>query len=404
MRVEKASLYKVSFALAVISLYTYVFGVVQPVEVWTAAKADIGIADIEDFAEEQLESLTSPEAFLSGIEARPKPGYGDYDINVLPRENTDGGTDTVNAAVTTATTATTTAVTTTAAVTATAANQNNSGISNYPSESSGERFRITSTSSNSVVEGEAYDIVARVVQAEIGSSFHKEAIKAQAVAAYTYIKRQNAAGNAPTLPISGTASERVKECVDAVRGVAIYYGGEIIQAVFSASSAGYSKSAKNVWGDDLPYLQSVRNEFDDIHDPNKGRVISFPSSEIAANVLKQTGIQLIGDPSGWITIDSHVDNVYVGRMTIGGHTSYTRGGSTIEITGRAFRERIMGFALRSASFTFSYDSGTDEFTFVTNGYGHGAGMSQNGANTLATHYGYSYVDILKHYYQGVEVR
>jgi stage II sporulation protein D len=64
----------------------------------------------------------------------------------------------------------------------------------------------------------------------------------------------------------------------------------------------------------------------------------------------------------------------------------------------------MGFALRSASFTFVYDEGSDTFIFTTNGYGHGVGMSQNGANTLATHLGYSYVDILTFYFSGVNVR
>ena len=58
------------------------------------------------------------------------------------------------------------------------------------------------------------------------------------------------------------------------------------------------------------------------------------------------------------------------------------------------------FGLRSASYSVTYAEG--QFTFAVRGYGHGVGMSQNGANHLA-HEGYSYKEILKHYYAGVKV-
>jgi stage II sporulation protein D len=125
---------------------------------------------------------------------------------------------------------------------------------------------------------------------------------------------------------------------------------------------------------------------------------------IRDNVRRVTGIELTGDPANWLRIMSHVDTVYVGSLSIGGQTSFTRNGTTTQITGRFFREQIMGFDLRSASFTFTYNSATDSFTFTTNGFGHGVGMSQNGANTLARHLGYNYREILLFYYQGVSIR
>ncbi|MCL1789576.1 MAG: SpoIID/LytB domain protein, partial [Oscillospiraceae bacterium] len=109
-------------------------------------------------------------------------------------------------------------------------------------------------------------------------------------------------------------------------------------------------------------------------------------------------------PEDWLKIINHVDTAYVGEMSIGGKTKFTSNGTETKITGRVFREKIMGFGLRSAAFTFSFDSKKDTFTFNTNGYGHGAGLSQNGANILATHEGYNYTEILKYYYTGVEVR
>jgi stage II sporulation protein D len=96
--------------------------------------------------------------------------------------------------------------------------------------------------------------------------------------------------------------------------------------------------------------------------------------------------------------------VYVGEFSVGGQTSFTRNGTTTPITGRFFREQIMAFDLRSASFTFTYNRAADTFTFTTNGFGHGVGLSQNGANNLATNQGYSYRDILLFYYRGVTIR
>jgi hypothetical protein len=44
-----------------------------------------------------------------------------------------------------------------------------------------------------------------------------------------------------------------------------------------------------------------------------------------------------------------------------------------------------------------------KFTFVTYGWGHGVGMSQNGANFYANYAGWSYRDILAHYYPGTYI-
>ena len=57
--------------------------------------------------------------------------------------------------------------------------------------------------------------------------------------------------------------------------------------------------------------------------------------------------------------------------------------------------------LRSANFTIAYDK--NSIIFHTRGYGHGVGMSQNGANVMAQE-GSDYKDILEHYYTGVEIQ
>ncbi|MDR0222431.1 MAG: SpoIID/LytB domain-containing protein [Oscillospiraceae bacterium] len=431
---EKSSLLKILMSLSILSLYVFLFGmvgVIEPVSSWRDAKEAKPVFEpVKTDAPDE-----PPEAPATTINTanQRKPGLADYNAPVLPRpperNGEPGGGETlpeISKADETGVTfvidetaetdepggeidvigetdepATSAPEETTAETTATATETPPPETS--PPEPTAETLRVVS--GGAVVEGNAADIVARVVQNEIGSSFNKEAIKAQAVAAYTYIKRHNALNSTPSLTLAPTASDRVKECVGEVAGQGAYYNGELIQAVFSASSAGYSSSAANVWGEDLPYLKSVKCAFDEEYDPNYGLTKVFTSNEVMLKVLKETGIELSGDPAGWFKVSGWVDTVYVGEMSIGGNTSYSSGGNEVKITGRVFRERIMGLSeLRSAAFDISYDRNRDAFTFTTYGYGHGAGLSQNGANILANRQGYDYIEILKHYYTGIEVK
>lgn len=259
------------------------------------------------------------------------------------------------------------------------------------------------TGSGGSVTGDAAEILAQVVMGEIGGGFNEEAIKAQAVAAYTYIKYYNDNGNVPYVAVK-TPNDTVKSCVNEVLGQAVYYNGTLIQAVYGASTAGYTSSAKNVWGIDYPYLQSQRCELDSLYDPNYGVKTTFTSEEIRNKVRSATGIELGGDPGTWFAIKDYVDNVYVGSFSIGGQTEYIDSdGDAVQITGRVMREKIMDFGLRSASFEVSYSSDTEKFTFTTYGYGHGVGLSQHGANNLANYWGYDYKEILEFYYPGTVI-
>lgn len=255
----------------------------------------------------------------------------------------------------------------------------------------------------SVVTGDAADIIARVTMAEIGGSFNSEAIKAQAIAAYTYVKYYNQNGTNATVAMS-TPNSKVKQCVNEIIGKAIYYNGSLIQSVYCSSTPGYTASAYNVWGVDYPYLRSRICELDEEYDPNYGVKTTFTASDIKQRVLDKTGIELDGDPSEWFEIQTYVDNVFVGNMTIGGHSTYNNGSKNVTITGRVFREQIMSFNLKSACFEISYDPTSDSFTFTTYGYGHGVGFVQYGANNLANVYGYNYEQILDYYFPGTVVK
>jgi len=394
---NKATLIKIAFALAVISLYTYIFGIMDIV-----GNEQLAVDNEQLTVTESATQSTNQQPPEFDSATRPLPGFADYDAPVIERttaatpasEQTEAATSSVASVITEPIITLPDFIPPASTPASATQNTNNNPPSN-------ETLRVMS--GGKLHEGNAFDIVCRVVQGEIGDKFHREAIKAQAVAAYTFIRNYNLAGKTPTLPMKD-ASQRVKDCVNEVWGQGLYFNGELIQAIFCASSAGWTSSAKNVWGEDIPYLRSKRTEFDEKYDPNRGITATFSSSEIKTNVQKQTGIMLAGDPENWLKIVGLVDNVYVGQMTIGGKTTYRKDGKDVTITGRNFREQIMNFSLRSASFSYKYDRIKDSFTFTMNGYGHGVGLSQNGANILATYHSHSYEDILRFYFPGTQLK
>ncbi|MBQ3843323.1 MAG: SpoIID/LytB domain-containing protein [Ruminiclostridium sp.] len=262
---------------------------------------------------------------------------------------------------------------------------------------------FTVNANGTIITDTALNIVSAAVMAEISDVFDDEAIKAQAIAAYTYIKYYNL-NHQNAYIAKSTPSKRVKDLVSQVIGKGLYYNGSLIQAVYTASTAGRTASSKNVWGIDYPYLPSIDTGFiDKEYDINYGRKATFSSEKMKEYVLNSTGIELTGDPSEWFTIESYTDEIFVGQMTVGGNKTYNNGTRDVKITGRVFRETIMDFDIRSACFDISYDASTDEFTITTYGYGHCVGLSQHGANILASQYGYTYDRILAFYYPGAEI-
>lgn len=244
----------------------------------------------------------------------------------------------------------------------------------------------------SVQSLDGYTLVCKIVANEISTSFSDEAIKAQAVATYSYIKYNNSKGISPSVLVDNNVPTRIKNIVSQVYGIACYYNGSYAQTVYCASTAGYSASAVNVWGTNIPYLVSVPCAVDLTSDPNYGLTKTFSEADIRSRLESKLGIVLSNNPSEWIKIMSYIDTSYVGNISIDGQKT---------ISGRYLRETVLSFDLRSASFDVAYNNG--QFVFTTYGYGHGVGMSQNGANILAKQ-GYTYTDILKYYYTGITVQ
>lgn len=267
-------------------------------------------------------------------------------------------------------------------------NENVNVTQTVPSDGS-EVF--TAKYGGSVHTDDAFDLVCRIVNNEISTSFSDEAIRAQAVAAYSYVKYHNVNGLTPSVLVKSNPPQRIVDLVSSVWGKCCYYNGKVAQTVYMASSSGYTASSVNVWGGSLPYLVSVECPFDADGDPNYGKQTKFSESEIRSSLERYLGITLSDNPENWLTVTGHIDGNYVSTVDVDGQAT---------ITGRKLRESVLSYNLRSASFDISYSDGY--FIFTTYGWGHGVGMSQNGANNLAK-LGYTYDQILKYYYTGIDV-
>ena len=262
--------------------------------------------------------------------------------------------------------------------------------------------KLSYTSGGTVRRMNAYDLVCQVLQNETHGNLAPEALKAHAVATYSMIKYNNAAGIAPAMLLNSNISSNVEDAVDAVLGVAVYYNGHYANTVYHSTSGGYTTSSQAVWGGALPYLVSVKSEYDR-KAPYYQSSYTISEDDFAAKVKKVYGITLDGDPEDWIHAERDAPGGYVGTVEIGGETR-SQGGTfgTNIITGRSVRERLLSFSLRSHCFDVEYNASKERFEFTVYGYGHGVGMSQYGAHFMALE-GYDYVEILEHYYTGTEI-
>ncbi|MCI2056579.1 MAG: stage II sporulation protein D [Oscillibacter sp.] len=253
-----------------------------------------------------------------------------------------------------------------------------------------------------------------VVRAEMPASFEQEALCAQAVAARTYTLYKISTGSnhgaeadvctdpkccqaflskAAAASNWGSRSKlyeaKIENAVAATDAQTLLYDNAPILAVFHSSSAGRTKSAGEVWSQDLPYLQSVTSPEDGSKIPNYYSRVEFTAEEFKKKFLaSHPEADFSGGIDTWIQNLTVTEGTNVNTVTIGGVT----------VRGPAVRAI---FSLRSASFETEVQKG--KIVFFVTGYGHGVGMSQYGANAMAKG-GKTWREILEHYYTGVSIR
>ncbi len=277
-------------------------------------------------------------------------------------------------------------------------------------------LKVLDITTGKVEEVSAFDYVVGAVSAEMPATFEHEALKAQAVAAYTYAIRQAKKSElAPDSELGGayfsndsskyqayfTENQimqyygdkyeeyiaKIVSAVSEVKGEYIAFEDEPIIAAYHSLSTGYTESAENVWGGDISYLTSVKSEYDS-KSPNFTENYEFTDSEMKELLEKSfDDIKLSDNPDEWFS-DEEISNA---------GTVITVNVGNKKLTGQQIRSEL---TLRSAAFEISYD---ECFKITSKGCGHGVGMSQYGANEMAKS-GKNYEEILLHYYKGVEIK
>ena len=254
-------------------------------------------------------------------------------------------------------------------------------------DTSSEFFTVRDITTGKLVTMNAHELVCGIVYNEVGDGWGAEAIKAQAVAAYSCLRYSDSIGMVETVGIKKNYTPIIESCVRAVEGQVVMYGSNIANTLYSASTAGYTIPSGDVIVSKYPYLTCVKSAYDD-KDPNWGRKVTVSEEKVRTTLESKFGIKLSADLKNWFKITDSRYGKYIFRMSVD---------SQANTTGKV----IAGlFGLRSNAFDISYSSGT--FTFTSYGWGHGVGMSQWGACMYARK-GYTYDQILTHYYVGTRV-
>lgn len=258
------------------------------------------------------------------------------------------------------------------------------------------------------------DYLVGVVAAEMPASFELEALKAQAVAARTYtsyIKEHGGCSSHGGADICTRSSccqaylsrenmekrwgsnmdkylQRIENAVHSTQGVKIYFDGEEIQAFYHACSGGWTEDCANVYSEDLPYLVGVKSDGEEGYSHFYGEVAVTPAKFVSA--MKEYSPSIKIDEGSLASSIGEIKRFESGRV------------ESIKIGNEYFtgREIRSVFSLNSAEFTVRV---SDKIVFETKGFGHGVGMSQDGADAMAKK-GADYIEILRHYYTGVTVK
>ncbi len=265
-----------------------------------------------------------------------------------------------------------------------------------------ETISVYSSKTGKVTEEDIEEYLVGVVTAEMPALYEDEALKAQAVAARSYILSKKGTENPdhkdaevctdPAHCKAYTAlaeakenwgrdfekyHNKIKTAVEATKGEYISYNGETAVACFYAVSGGRTENASDVWGGDTPYLRSVESPGD----------LNYDNLKASVSVSNDEAMSVLG-----------VDSLRIGDV------KRTEGGSvkTIQIGGKVFTGTEIRSLFKLNSANFEVQTTDKEVVFTTTGKGHGVGMSQFGANQMAKE-GKTYREILCHYYRGVDI-
>lgn len=298
-------------------------------------------------------------------------------------------------------------------------------------EVGGLNVGVFATAAGKIVEMSLEDYVRGVVAAEMPASFGVEALKAQAIAARTFVlKRMRSYGGTGCSAHAGADictnhehcqawisqeelrkrlsyleyyayARRIASAVESTAGMVVTYQGKLIDAYYHAASGGSTDNSEDVWSAAVPYLRAVSSEFE-AQEPSFQERVGFTIDELEKRLgaqLRQRRVKSykVAGKDVQVVAEEKVDRpIEVLKASKAGRVKEIRVGDKV-LSGYSLRT-ILG--LRSTKLT--YQVAGDKVYFTTTGYGHGVGMSQYGAQAMARA-GKTCAEILGHYYSGTEV-
>lgn len=244
--------------------------------------------------------------------------------------------------------------------------------------------------------------LASVLGAEMPDKAPLEALKAQSVVSRSYVLHRMMADDAPYPPVcdsifsqvykgQSTESSAAIRAVRETKGLVLTYSGDPIDACFSASSGGYTASAKDVWGNEVPYMIGKSDPFSVGGEYGEWE-LELTSDECERLLLKA------GHEVGEL-----LEIVVIKVDKSGRACRAALLGSTGEVLMRGTDLRLCFGTRRLRSTMFDVERTPRGFAFFGKGYGHGVGLSQEGACRMARA-GYSFGHILHFYYTGVSLK
>ncbi|MDZ4832550.1 MAG: SpoIID/LytB domain-containing protein [Candidatus Melainabacteria bacterium] len=288
-----------------------------------------------------------------------------------------------------------------------AADQNNSENSQYVFTLNGRMYRGALWIRPTVVKDKNGAIVTRltainvldledylmsVIPSEMPSSWPREALKAQAIAARSYAIANLGKYGTQGFDVKATVLDQAyrgavaetsstNRAVSETKGIVMKHQGKVVPGFFHSSSAGHTDVAEHVWTKEVPYLKSVPDV------DHKSKYVLW-DRKFAMNQIDSLLGKDVGTVLGLFPVHRSPAGRVKNMLVLGTNGSTFVAGSTIRQL----------FALPSTNFNvLAYQ---DSYVFRGQGFGHGLGMSQYGARTLAEH-GYNAGQILTYYYKDV---
>ena len=275
-----------------------------------------------------------------------------------------------------------------------------------------DNIRVYDHRADKLITMSLEEYIVGVVSAEMPAYYEFEALKAQAVASRTYTLYSMAHGGCHTNPDADVCTNskccqafsthermqkswgddyaknynRVAEAVMHTAGEVLTYKDKICDALYHACSGGQTEDSENVYANALPYLRGVDSPYED---PMRQQDVEIGTDELVRLITAKY-------PESGVTEENAKTEIEIVSTFESGRVKGLRLGKT-EITGKQARSL---FDLKSAMFTITWSE--NGIVFHTKGYGHGVGLSQNGANGMAKH-GSTYEEILHHYYTDVRI-